>query len=54
MALKHLSFLGKGYETSNGTKPIARQQIFNNATAGLQQWNNCVFYMVHAERLSGR
>jgi hypothetical protein len=31
--------------------PIARQQILNNATVGLQQWNRRVFYVVSAERL---
>jgi hypothetical protein len=31
--------------------PIARQQILNNATAGLQQWKGCVFYVVRADRL---
>jgi hypothetical protein len=30
---------------------VARQQIFNNATVVLQQWNRYVFYVVHAERL---
>jgi hypothetical protein len=31
--------------------PIARQQILNNASVGLQQWKSCVFYMVGAEML---
>jgi hypothetical protein len=34
--------------------PIARQQILNNATVGLQQWRSSVFCMVHVERLKGR
>jgi hypothetical protein len=33
---------------------VARQQIFNNATVGLQQWKSCVFYVVHAEKLKTR
>jgi hypothetical protein len=28
--------------------PIAGQEIFNNATAGLQQWKSCVFYVLRA------
>jgi hypothetical protein len=31
--------------------PVARQQIINNATVGLQQWKSCVFYVVRAEKL---
>jgi hypothetical protein len=31
--------------------PVARQQILNNATVGLQQWTSCVSYVVHAARL---
>jgi hypothetical protein len=31
--------------------PIARQQILNNATVGLQQWRSCVFYVICAEVL---
>jgi hypothetical protein len=31
--------------------PIARQQINNNATVGLQQWESSVFCVVRAERL---
>jgi hypothetical protein len=31
--------------------PIARQQILNNATVGLQQGKNCVFYVVGAKML---
>jgi hypothetical protein len=34
-------------ETINGTTPVARQQILNNATVGLQQWKSCLFYVVH-------
>jgi hypothetical protein len=30
---------------------VARQQILNNATVGLQQWKSCVFYVVRAEML---
>jgi hypothetical protein len=26
--------------------PVARRQILNNATVGLQQWKNCVLYVV--------
>jgi hypothetical protein len=33
------------------TMPVAREQILNNATVGLQQWRSCVFNVVHAERL---
>jgi hypothetical protein len=29
--------------------PIARRQILNTATAGLQQWKRCVFYVVLAD-----
>jgi hypothetical protein len=29
--------------------PIARQQILNNATVRLQQWNNDVLYVVRAK-----
>jgi hypothetical protein len=28
---------------------IARQQILNNETVGLQQWKSFVFYVMHAE-----
>jgi hypothetical protein len=31
--------------------PVVRQQIFNNATVGLQQWKICVFYVVRAKML---
>jgi hypothetical protein len=31
--------------------PVARQQILNTATVGLQQWKGCVFHVVCAERL---
>jgi hypothetical protein len=31
--------------------PVARQQILNNATVGLQQWKSCVFYVIRAEML---
>jgi hypothetical protein len=34
--------------------PVARQQILNNATVGLQQCKSCVFYMVRAKRLQAR
>jgi hypothetical protein len=51
MAWKQHLFLGNGGETNNGTTPVDRQQILNNATVGLQQWKSCVFYFVHAERL---
>jgi hypothetical protein len=38
-------------QTKNGTTPIVRQQILNNATVGQQQRKSCVFYFVRAERL---
>jgi hypothetical protein len=55
-------FLCNGHEIGGYTKavsgqrlvkhvPVARQQILNNATVGLQQWKSCVFYVVRAERL---
>jgi hypothetical protein len=31
--------------------PVARQQILNNVKVELQQWENCVFYVVRAEKL---
>jgi hypothetical protein len=31
-------------ETDNKTTSVARQQILNNATVGLQQRKSCVFY----------
>jgi hypothetical protein len=31
--------------------PVARQQILNTATGGLQQWKSCVFYVVSAGML---
>jgi hypothetical protein len=31
--------------------PVARQHIFNNGKVSLQQWKNCVFYVVHPEIL---
>jgi hypothetical protein len=31
--------------------PVAKQQIVNNATVGLQLWKSCVFYVVRAEIL---
>jgi hypothetical protein len=31
--------------------PVARQQILNNATVGLQRYMSCVFYVVCAEML---
>jgi hypothetical protein len=31
--------------------PVARQEIINNATVGLQQWMSCVFYVVIADML---
>jgi hypothetical protein len=31
--------------------PVARQQILNKATVGLQEWKSCVFYVVRAEML---
>jgi hypothetical protein len=37
MALKQHFFLGNSRETNNGTTSVARQQILDNATAGLQQ-----------------
>jgi hypothetical protein len=44
-------FLGNDRETNNGANPVARQQIINNATFGLQLWKSCVFYVVRDERL---
>jgi hypothetical protein len=49
--MKQDSFLGIGRETNDGTTPIARQQILNNATVGLQQWKSCVYHAVRAEGL---
>jgi hypothetical protein len=31
--------------------PIAKKQILNNATVGVQQGKSCVFYVVGAEML---
>jgi hypothetical protein len=31
--------------------PVAKQQMLNNATVGLQQWNSYVLYVVRAEML---
>jgi hypothetical protein len=31
--------------------PVARQQILNIATVGLQHWKSCVLYVVRAESL---
>jgi hypothetical protein len=31
--------------------PVARQQILNNVTVGLQQWKSYVFYVVRTEML---
>jgi hypothetical protein len=31
--------------------PVTRQQILNNATLELKQWNGCVFFVVHTEML---
>jgi hypothetical protein len=33
---------------------VARQQMLNNETDGLQQWKGCVFYVVRAEMLYAR
>jgi hypothetical protein len=34
--------------------PVARQQILNKATIGLQRWKSCVSYVVHAKMLQAR
>jgi hypothetical protein len=31
--------------------PVGKQQNLNNATARLQQWKTCAFYVVRAEML---
>jgi hypothetical protein len=48
------AFVSRQMPRNNGTTPVARQQIVNNAIVGLQQWKSYVFYVVRAEELEAR